>query len=671
MLLQTWNDFGLAVMLLGLAANVWAILALVLGLVRSDKRLIDSGRGAVLALAILMTLAISLLWVQFMTDDFSNEVVAGHSSTWLPALYKFSALWAGNSGSLLLWAWVQTILIAVLAYGRHREGQEMMPYAVAIMSGINLFFMLILALVKPPFVSLYPVPPEGNGLNPLLQDPGMVLHPTTLYIGYVGLAVPYAYAMTAMILNRADDAWIRVTRRWTLFAWIFLSIGIIFGGQWAYVVLGWGGWWAWDPVENASLLPWLTATAFLHSVMIQERRGMLKVWNVALVTTTFLLTLLGTYLTRSGILASVHAFNDTTLGFWFFGFMAVVLLISVTITTWRSHLLREENQFEGIVSKESSFLLNNLILVGMTFTVFWGTFFPLISEAVRGVKVTVGPPFYNQVMIPIGLALVLLMGVCPLLPWKKAATKQLIQNLVPPTGAALVGAVLLFAFGMRNLFAIVGFAVCILVVAAIVLDYARGIRARRKMTGENPLTAFWNLSNKNRRRYGGYVIHLAVIIMMVGIIGSSVYKQEKIFTVELGQTMSIGPYSVTYTGLRGRSQGPVDEVYTDLQVSVDGKPLGLLRAQKEFHPNSKEATTRVGILGGFKEDLYVILNGWESDQTANFKLLINPLMTYIWLGWYLMTIGTFFAMWPGRHVPAGATATTRQRSIEAAWAPAD
>ena len=644
--LGNWNDAGSVIMLVGFVVTFYAVAAYILGLRQQNPKLLHSGKGAVLTLAIITTLAITVLFAQFATSDFSNKYVAEHSSSDLAMIYKISALWAGNEGSLLLWAWVLTVYAAIVAYGKHREGEDMVPYVTAILMAIALFFMFVLNFVTKPFAQLFPVPKEGMGLNPLLQDPGMVIHPPTQYLGYVGFSVPFAYAMTALLLRKAGDAWIKVTRRWTLITWLFLSIGIIFGGQWAYVVLGWGGYWAWDPVENASLLPWLTGTAFLHSVMIQERKGMLKVWNIMLIIVTFLLTILGTFLSRSGVLASVHAFSDTTLGAWFLVFMGTSLAASLYLAFDRMPLLREENQFESILSKESSFLLNNVLFVGSAFAVFWGTIFPLISEAVRGVKVTVGPPFYNQVNVPIGIVLILLVGICPLIPWRKATVKNLVENFLYPFLSAISFIVIAVALGIRKPIAIIAFATCVFVLATIVLEFYRGVVVRRRMTGEPLGTAFWRLTTRNRRRYGGYIIHLAIVVMIIGITGSSVYQQEKVYTVPKGQTMTIGDYQVTYPGLSGETRGRVEIVYSDLQVAENGVRLGTLRSQKEFHPNSEQGITRVGILGGYKEDLYVILNGWEQDETANFKLVINPLVAWVWIGWYLMAAGTIYAAWP-------------------------
>ncbi len=660
--LSNLSGLGSSLMMVSLAVAVWSVLAYTVGLKRRDERMLTSARAAVLGQAFLLTLAIFILWAQFAGSDFANRYVAEHSSTDLSLGYRLSALWAGNEGSMMLWVWVLSLYSAVIAFQPGEEGRNMAPYVNLILQGIGLFFVFILNFVSFPFATLNPVPAEGMGLNPLLQDPGMVIHPPTLYLGYVGFSVPFAYAMAALWLRRADDTWIKVTRRWTLIAWLFLSIGIIFGGQWAYVVLGWGGYWGWDPVENASLLPWLTGTAFFHSVMIQERRGMLKGWNVGLIIGTFILTIFGTFLTRSGVLASVHAFGDSTLGAWFFAFMGAILAASLYLAIDRIPLLKGDNQFEAVVSKESSFLLNNLILVGLTFAVFFGTVFPLISEWVRGVKVTVGTPYFNTIAAPIGTLLILLVGICPLIPWKKASLRNLAQNFAYPLAVGLVTAALLFWQDVRNVPALIAFSVCAFVLATVALEFVRGVRVRLKTTGENLAEAVWHLVSRNRRRWGGYVVHVAIILMTIGIVGSTVYQQTKMYTVQPGQTMTVGNYAVTYTGLRQMGQGRTNVVFADLGVARKGTQLGLLRAQKEFHPGSDQPTTRVGILGSYREDLYVILNGWEQDQTANFKVVVNPLVTWIWIGWYVLAAGTIFAAWPARR-PAFAVRTRTSTAL--------
>ena len=651
-------ELGKVSTLAALAVVFYAIAAFVGGIRLRSARLVESGKRAVISLFVLLTAAILALTYLLLAGDFSIRYVANYTDRELPVPYKLAALWAGNEGSLLLWVWILALMATLLAVTRRRDDAEMMPYVLGILMGIASFFVYLLVFVADPFATLPQALPDGYGLNPLLQNPGMWLHPTTQYIGYVGFSVPFAYAMAALILRRADATWLQVTRRWTLFAWLFLSIGMIYGAQWAYVELGWGGYWAWDPVENASLLPWLTGTAFFHSAMIQERRGMLKVWNVLLIILTFILTIFGTFLVRSGILRSVHAFSDGTLGLYFTIFMGSTLAASLWLFFDRMPTLREENRLESIVSKESSFLVNNLILLGMAFAVFWGTIFPIVSEAATGSRVTVGPPFFNQVMVPIGLALVLLMGICPLIAWRRASLENIRHHFVYPAAAAAGFAAVALALGLKGWLPLVSFAVSVFVVATIVLEVARALRVRRRTTGEGWGLALVRLLTRNRRRYGGYLVHIAVVMMVVGITGSAMFKQELEKSVRPGETIAIGDYELSFEGLKTRQEGSRVVVYADLPVTRregDGtrRSLGLLRTEKVFYPKSEQPTTEVGILGSLKEDLYVILAGWDGRQgITSFKVLVNPLVAWIWLGEYLLIAGTLFAMWPTRRAVA-------------------
>ncbi len=642
-------DIGYISLVLGIFVALYALVAAILGIRNQDNRLLGSARGAVVALAFLATVASVALFYLFWVSDFSVRYVAENSSRGLPALYKISAFWAGQPGSLLLWEWFLTLFTAGVAFTSRREAKDMVPYATVVMLIVNLFFLVILSFFSNPFARLFPAAYDGNGLNPLLQNPGMIIHPITLYVGYVGFTVPYAFAITALILNRSDDAWIKLTRRWTLFTWLFLSIGIIYGAQWAYVELGWGGYWAWDPVENASLLPWLTGTAFFHSVMIQEKRGMLKLWNINLIIATFALSIFGTFLTRSGVLASVHAFGDSKIGALFIGFLAVIIVVSLALVYRRLDTLRSENKFQSYLSRESSFLFNNLLLVGIAFAVFWGTVFPLISEAVRGVKVTVGPPFFNQITIPFGIALMLLIGVCPLIAWRKSSADNLRVNFLYPFGTSVVFMVAAYLLGIRHILSLVAFATVVFVATTILLEVFRGVRVRRKMTGENPLVALVRLTTRNRRRYGGYMVHLAMVIMVIGFTGMGAFQQEVTKSVKPGEAITIGSYTLTYPGLYEQPQGENTAVYTDLAVTKDGKLLGILRPEKVYHPNHEEPSTEVAIKGGLKEDLFVILAAWDKGGIpATFKILVNPLVAWIWLGEYVLIIGTLFAFWPER-----------------------
>ncbi len=640
---------------LALAVSGYGVAAFILGLRNLNGRLIKSGRAATVVFAAAIAAASAVLVDRLLASDFSLEYVAMNTSRSLPTLYKISAFWAHNAGSLLLWTLVLAFFTALVALARYKEneGAAMTPHVLAILLGIGFFFTYLLAVVAPPFVRLPSPPVDGQGLNPLLQNPGMIIHPTTQYLGYAGFAVPFAFAMAALILRRPDDLWLRITRRWTLVTWLFLSIGMIFG-QWAYVELGWGGYWGWDPVENASLMPWLTGTAFLHSVMIQERRGMLKVWNVALIVVTFALTLFGTFLTRSGVLASVHAFGDSALGAYFIGFIAVVVFASVWLILRRLPLLKEEHQFEGLLSKESSFLANNLVLIGGAFTVLWGTIFQLLSEAFTGNKVSVSAPYYNRVMVPIGILLVVLVGVCPLIAWRKASFANLRRNFLYPAAAAVAYAVGAFIYGIRSPGALLAYTFSVFVTATIALEVIRGVRARMHMTGENALVALPRMLVKSRRRYGGYLVHLSVIVMIVAIAGSHAFQIDQTKSIMPGEAIDIGRYQLVYKNLSERDEGYRDVVFADLQVFEKGKPIGVLRPSKDFYPNQENPSTEVAVKGGLREDLYVILAGWEKDgRPTVFKTLVNPLVAWIWIGEYLLVAGTLFAAWPDRRRLAG------------------
>ncbi|WP_318508449.1 heme lyase CcmF/NrfE family subunit [Bacillus sp. T3] len=478
----------------------------------------------------------------------------------------------------------------------------------------------------------------------------MIIHPVTLYLGYVGLAVPFAFAMAALILKNTDDFWIKMTRRWTIIAWLFLSLGNIFGGQWAYVELGWGGYWAWDPVENASFMPWLTATAFLHSVMIQERKNMLKVWNICLIVVSYALTLFGTFLVRSGVLTSVHAFADSNLGLYFLIFMGVAVILAMYVLMSRYNLIkRSAGQFTSYVSKESSFLINNLLLVGSAFAVFWGTIFPLVSEAVRGTKVTVGIPFFNTVQAPILLSMMFVMAVCPLLAWQRSTIKNLKKNFLIPAIVSIVGMTLMVVLGMQKAWAVIGYGVIVLLFVTHYFEFYRGVKARRKMTGENPAVALYRLMTKNRRRYGGYLVHFGIAFITMGIIGSQNYDLETMKTIAIGESIEIKDYKLVYDNLDQRSEGVNDIVYADLTVFKNGERIGSFEPEKVFYGNWEQPSTEPAISSTVMEDLYIVLSAWEDDGRATFIVKVNPMMNWLWAGSFLIVIGSLFAVWTGKH----------------------
>jgi cytochrome c-type biogenesis protein CcmF len=500
--------------------------------------------------------------------------------------------------------------------------------------------------VTSPFERLPNVPAEGQGLNPLLQNMGMFFHPTTLYLGYVGFSVPFAFAIAALITGRLGDEWIRSTRRWTLFAWFFLGLGNLFGAQWAYVELGWGGYMGWDPVENASMMPWLAGTAYLHSVMIQQRRGMLKVWNLVLIIVTFALSIFGTFLTRSGVLSSVHSFGLGAIGPLFVSFLIVILIGSFALLFDRLPRLRSDNELDAFLSRESSFLLNNLLLVGAAFAMFWGTVFPLISEAVRGVKVTVGPPFYDQVIPPIMLAVLVVMGICPLIGWRKATPENLVRNFVWPVGSALAAAVALFAIGVRTPYALLSYVILAFAAGAIALEYFRGIRARLQVHHDNPVLATPRLVWGNKPRYGGYVVHLGVIVIGIGVVASSMFATSAEANLAPGQTLAIKQYTLQFRDLAQYQTQGKQVVSATLNLSENGRPLGKVVSEKYMHRDHENPVTEVAIRTTPLEDLYVILASWADDGTATFKVLVNPGVVWIWIGGGILLVGTVVAFWP-------------------------
>jgi cytochrome c-type biogenesis protein CcmF len=651
-------------------AGVLALYAVVMSLVGVQWRKRDfvaSAEHAALAVWGLVLIAVAALLHALVTHDFNLEYVAHYSSSTLPIQYTIAALWGGQAGSLMFWVLILTSLSAVVHLQNRNRNRELMPYVTAVLMLVALFFLAMLTFVTKPFERLPFTPGEGQDLNPLLQNYWMTIHPPALYMGYVSCAIPFAFGMAALASGKLDDVWIRTTRRWTLLAWFFLSLGNLFGAEWAYLVLGWGGYWAWDPVENAAFMPWLTCTAFLHSVMIQEKKNMLKVWNMVLVMLTFLLTIFGTFLTRSGVISSVHSFTQSGLGPFFMGFLGFMLVLSLGLLLWRLPMLKSENELDSVLSRESAFLLNNLILVGIAFAVFWGTVFPVISEAVRGIKITVGPPFFNKVNAPLGLILLFLTGVGPVIAWRRASARNLRKNFLVPVTLGLLGGTGLFVGGMRNYYAVVSFSLCIFVLATIVMEFYRGVRARQAMIGEGVFTALAHLIGKNRRRYGGYIIHIGVVMMFLAITGTSAFKQEKQITVKPGESFQMGNYTLRYDGLEPRETPHVAYLTARLAVLRDGRQIDTLLPEKRFYKKPEQPTTEVAIRSTLGADLYVVLGSFdEPTKMATIQAYINPLVGFLWWGGIVLAVGTGVTIWPSRaaarapaYVPRGA----RERAV--------
>ncbi len=643
-------DLGYFSMLIAVVISVYGIVAAAIGERWNKTELVRSAENSAFVVAGLLTIGLAVLFYSFLTHNYRLAYVASYSSNDLPLVYTISALWAGQEGSLLLWGWLLAVFTVIVILQNRRQNRALMPYVVIVLMIIILFFLILITFITPPFKKLDILPADGQGLNPLLQNPGMIFHPPLLFLGYVGFTVPFAFAIAALATGRLGDIWIRSTRRWTIFSWFFLGIGILLGAQWAYVELGWGGYWAWDPVENASLMPWLTGTAYLHSVMIQEKKNMLKVWNIILIILTFVLSIFGTFITRSGIISSVHSFGQSALGPFFLIFIGVILVTAFGLLVHRLPFLKSTNELDSIVSRESSFLFNNLILIGVAFSVFLGTVFPIISEAVRGVKITVGAPFFNQVNVPIGLALLFLTGLCPLIAWGKASGRNLRINFLSPFIIALAGGVVLFAVGIRKVYPLIAFTLCIFVLSTIVLEYLRGVNARRKMTSENYLTAFTRLIWRNKRRYGGYIVHIGMVLIFLGIAGSA-FNAEKEVNMSRGESVRLRDYKITYEKLVSYPTKSKDVVSATLSISRGGKRLGFLSPSIETYKGQGETQTgtEVAIRSSLKEDLYIILAGYKPDGvSASFKLIINPLVNWIWIGGFVLALGTIVVMLPDR-----------------------
>ena len=642
------HTIGGTALLFAFVTALYAVCTALGGARRGHQGLIHSAERATSAVFALVSIAMVALLHALLTHDFQVQYVANVSNRAMPTFYVIAALWGGQEGSMLLWLWILTMYGAIVVRQNRDRNRELMPYAVATLMVTALLFLTMLVVAEDPFRLASVVPRDGQGLNPLLQNPLMVIHPPNLYLGFVGFAVPFAFAMGALASGRLDTQWIRSVRRWTLIAWLFLTVGILLGGQWAYVELGWGGYWAWDPVENASLLPWLTGTAFLHSIMIQEKKGMLKVWNMTLIILTYALSIFGTFLTRSGIISSVHAFAQSSLGPYFLLYLGGILIVAISLLVQRLPQLRSDHRLESVVSRESSFLFNNLFLVGIMFAVLWGTLFPIISEAIKGVKISVAAPFFNQVNVPLGLGLLLLSGICPLIAWRKASMRNLRRNFLYPLTWSCVSTAWLYAMGIRHVVALISLAVCLFVFGTIVLEFYRGTRARKTTGGGNVVQAFLSLIQKNRRRYGGYVVHLGVVLIFVGITGSSAYQIEQNVVLKPGEQAVVGKFTLQYDHLTRVLESTHEAFIAQVSVSQDGKPLTTLSPEKRLYFAQNQPTTEVALRTSLLEDLYIILAGFEPSKTATFKVFVNPLVSWLWLGGLVIVLGTIIAIWPER-----------------------
>mgnify|MGYP001159280364 CR=1 FL=1 len=649
--METLGAFSL---LLALCLAAYALLASVIGGWKDKPFLVESARRATYGVFLMLTAASAILVYALMTSDFRFSYVAERSNRAMPAVYKFAAWWGGQEGSLLLWSWMLSLYSAIVVWTNRAKHRNLMPWVMAVLAFTQTFFCLLNVFVEPPFQMLavgrgVTSVADGNGLNPLLQYWLMAIHPPALYLGFVGFVVPFAFAFASLLKREPGEAWIATTRRWSLVTWGFLSIGIMLGQGWAYAVLGWGGYWGWDPVENASLLPWITGTAFLHSVMMQEKKGMMKVWNMVLISATYFLCIFGTFLTRSGIVSSVHAFAQSSLGSWFVGFLAISISITVFLILRRLDYLKSESHLESVLSRESSFLFNNLLLLASCFAVLWGTLFPVLTEAVMGEKITVGAPFFNKVNIPIGLALLLLTGVGPLIAWRRSSWESLKRAFRWPVLVMGLTIAVLIVFGVRHFYALVSLGLCAFVAATVVMEFYKGARSIAARNQMNFLRATVELTHRNTRRYGGYLVHMGIVLMFIGYTGSA-FNKDTTEEVKIGSHFTVGGYQLHVKEVTDGSNPNYSWQRAVIAVHRDGQYLGELKPERRVYAASQQPTSEVAIRRRLNEDLYLNFASMsQSDpEAAIIQAYVFPLVSWIWIGFYVLLFGTVVCLIPSK-----------------------
>jgi len=643
-------DIGLLTLLLAFLCAVYAVVAAIYGVRKGDDRWVRSARNGLVVVFPLLLLAAALIITALVTGDFSIAYVSQVSSRGMPTYLKVTALWGGQAGSLLFWNLLLSAFTCAAMLSKWREQKELMPYVIIVSGMTQIFFLLISTFVEDPFTRNAIIPSDGNGLNPLLRHPGMIIHPPMLYLGFVGFTIPYSFAMASLMANQKSDNWIHTTRRWTLVAWLFLGLGLILGGRWAYDVLGWGGYWGWDPVENASLMPWLAGTAFLHSVMIQEKMRMFKMWNMFLIVLTYCLVILGTFIVRSGVISSVHAFAQSAIGPLFFGFIVIMFVFSAYWITVRRDNLRSENALVSYLSREAAFLYNNFLIMAILAVVFLFTYYPIFSELFTGEKGFVGPPVYERALAPLFAALVLLMGVAPLTMWYRTSIQRLGRAVLWPAVATTAFVALLFVMGVRLWPALLGFWLVVFSAALTIMEFVKGTRARMGK-GESAWTAFWTLTARNRRRYGGYWIHMGVLIMAFGIVADGMYQTETQIRLQAGESITLGEFEMKFNTVT-RFPGADDLLITQADVSLykNGEFVRTLTPKIELYQRTGQPMTIPSARSTITEDFYVILVNWEptSADAATFRIFLNPLINWVWAGGFIFVFGTLIAAWPER-----------------------
>jgi cytochrome c-type biogenesis protein CcmF len=669
-------NFGFGVLFITFLVTLYSVFAAIYGERKQIPAMVESARRAMLLTWPLLTLASAVLIYLLVNNHYEVEFVYQVTSRSMPMYLKITAWWGGQAGSILFWSWLMSAFTSLVTLRKWDRDRELLPWVILVACVTMAFFIGMNVFVENPFAQFYQTfngvvsstfkpadsvlftPADGNGLNPLLRHPGMIIHPPMLYLGFVSFVIPYAFAMAALITGRTDDRWIRLTRRWTLWAWLFLSFGLVLGGRWAYDVLGWGGYWGWDAVEVAAFNPWLIGTAFLHSVMIQEKRGMFKQWNMILIILTYSAVIYGTFVTRSGLLSSVHSFAQSAIGPIFLAYVGITFIASIALLIYRWDMLKSENQLTSLLSREALFLLNNLLFLAIFVICFWGMNYSWISELITGQTATMGPPYYERAVTPLFGALLLLMGVAPLSAWGHSTFKTLGRALWKPAIAALLITVVLYFTYTQRAGALIGFFMVAFVILVTIYEYWRGAYARQRSQGENIFTAFWNLTGRNRRRYGGYIIHISMMLMAIGILGIEIFQVETQGTLEQGQSISIANYDLTYKEIAQWDDIPSGVNYRRavLDVYQDGEYLGQLAPRIDYYYESQQNMTIPGQRATMKDDLYVLLVDWEpvAASGATFKIYVNPLVNWLWLGSILFLAGIVIAAWPEKEAERAA-----------------
>ncbi len=641
-------DLGASVLWIALALAIYAVAASVAGQLRGAPALVDSGRKASYALVLVLLVATLSLVQSFITHDFSVAYVAAHSSVAMPNIYTWVAFYAGNEGSLLYIAFALSVMAALAIRLAPAATRPTLAWTVAILMFIEVFFLAVMGFMANPFQRLpFPVP-DGQGINPLLTHFGMFFHPPALMAGLVGISIPFAFSLGGLIGGRGGDEWIDAGRAWGVGIWAVLATGLLLGSWWAYTILGWGGFWFWDPVENAAFMPWIALTAFVHSIMVQKRRGMFRMWNIVLIDVAFALALYGMFMNRGGPVPSVHSFGASTLGWVFLLFLAVGVVAPLAVFFWRYDIMRSARRLDSLLSREAAFLLNNLLLLGIAFATLWGTVYPLLSRLFADQEITVARPFYDQVNGPLMLALVLLMGVGPLLPWRTANLQSLRRALMVPGIAAAVTVVVLVILGVRQPYAVIGFGLCALVAAGIGAEWVRGVIARRRSVGDNVAVGFARLITANRPRYGGYIVHLAVVMVALGVVGQSFYGVQRDVVLSPGEEVVVGDYRMVYVDTTTLAFSDRTEFRSTIEVYRNERPLGVMEPRRTFHPDHNMASTLAAIRSTPAEDFYVVPSENMAGGEVGFRILVNPLVWWMWVAGGVIIVGTVVALWPSR-----------------------